>query len=84
MFRHLSLVDGVFQKKRQEQSVAWVWTMVEELFHSKLKHHEHVEKKLPGIMESVRNGTTTPSIAATQIWENFEKSLSKDAERENL
>ncbi len=58
---------GTFDEKRQRQEIDWMWAMVE---HQLLRHHREdprVRERIPSIEQAVRDGSLTPTLAATEL-----------------
>lgn len=65
--------NGVFEKRRNLQSLEWVYSLLSEYLHNKFYHHPSIEAELPKITEAVSAGKM-PTIKAVQdLIEMFEK-----------
>src|SRR5438270_5682721 len=59
--------SGEFATRRREQQVKWMWAMLEDRFHLRLKSDAKLKARLPGIEKSVADGTLSPALAVDQI-----------------
>lgn len=55
---------GEFQAKRQHQSLAWMWQLIESGLHQHFRLNPRVQENLPALTRSVEEGRTTPAAAA--------------------
>jgi len=55
---------GEFQAKRQHQSLAWMWQLIESGLHQYFRLNPRVQENLPTFTRSVEEGRTTPAAAA--------------------
>jgi LAO/AO transport system kinase len=58
---------GEFQARRREQQVRWMWAMLEDRFHQRLKTDAKLRTRLPAIEKSVADGTLSPTLAVEEI-----------------
>ncbi len=58
---------GLFEKKRQQQRLQWLWALIEEELLSSLRHHENVRALLPSIEAQILKGTLPPTLGAEKI-----------------
>ena len=69
--RRLLSDAGELERRREEQSVRWMWSMLDDRLIEALRNHPTV-KSLLGKMESqVRSGQTTPVSAVDKLIETF-------------
>jgi LAO/AO transport system kinase len=62
------LIDaGELDIKRKQQSLAWMWSLVEEGLKERFRRNPEVKKCLHKISRKVEDGTTTPTIAAEKL-----------------
>jgi LAO/AO transport system kinase len=62
------LIDaGELDIKRKQQSLAWMWSLVEEGLKERFRRNPEVKKGLRKISRKVEDGTTTPTIAAEKL-----------------
>jgi len=66
MERHRTLMIscGDLERRRQEQQLKWMWSLVEESLLSSLREHPKVRSLLPEIATAVREGRMPPTSAA--------------------
>ena len=55
---------GEFAQKRRQQSLAWMWQLIDFGLRSYFQRHAGVRAALPDLSEAVALGATTPSAAA--------------------
>jgi LAO/AO transport system kinase len=58
---------GEFAARRREQQVKWMWAMLEDRFHLKLKTDAKLKARLPAIEKAVAAGTLSPALAVDEI-----------------
>jgi LAO/AO transport system kinase len=61
--------SGEFAKRRREQQVKWMWSMLESRMLARLRTEPSVRAKVRKIETEVAEGRVTPSLAAEQIAE---------------
>jgi LAO/AO transport system kinase len=59
--------SGEFAARRRDQQVRWMWAMLEDRFHLRLKTDAKLRTRLPGIEKSVADGTLSPALAVDEI-----------------
>jgi LAO/AO transport system kinase len=59
--------SGEFAARRREQQVKWMWAMLEDRFHLRLKSDAKLKARLPTIEKSVAEGTLSPALAVDEI-----------------
>ncbi len=59
--------SGEFDKRRSEQQVRWMWTMLEDRWQSKLRADPAIRAKVRATEAAVAAGRIAPSLAADQI-----------------
>jgi len=59
--------SGEFAGRRREQQVKWMWAMLEDRFHLRLKTDTKLKARLPAIEKSVADGTLAPALAVEEI-----------------
>ncbi len=59
--------SGEFAARRREQQVKWMWAMLEDRFHLRLKTDTKLKSRLPAIEKSVAEGTLSPALAVDEI-----------------
>jgi LAO/AO transport system kinase len=58
---------GEFAARRREQQVKWMWAMLEDRFHLRLKTDAKLKARLPAIEKAVADGTLSPALAVAEI-----------------
>jgi LAO/AO transport system kinase len=58
---------GVLAAKRHRQDVKWMWAMVEERLHARLRSDPALRARLPEIEAEVAAGERAPTVAADEI-----------------
>jgi GTPase len=59
--------SGEFAARRREQQVKWMWAMLEDRFHLRLKSDAKLRARLPAIEKSVADGTLSPAVAVDEV-----------------
>ncbi|MFO0667548.1 MAG: methylmalonyl Co-A mutase-associated GTPase MeaB [Polyangiaceae bacterium] len=62
---------GLFEQRRKEQQVEWMWTMVHEGLLARLHADPDVQNEVRTVSDAVSNGTLTASAAASRILSAF-------------
>ncbi|MGH8999360.1 MAG: methylmalonyl Co-A mutase-associated GTPase MeaB [Acidimicrobiia bacterium] len=67
--RHRATLEetGELTAKRQRQQVAWMWSMVHERLLGRFRSDPGVRARVPDLEASVREGATTPALAAAEL-----------------
>jgi LAO/AO transport system kinase len=60
-------VSDEFAARRREQQVKWMWAMLEDRFHLRLKTDAKLKARLPALEKSVADGTLSPALAVDEI-----------------
>lgn len=63
-YRDALTQSGEFAQKRRQQSLAWMWQLIEAGLHQQFREHPGVRESLPRLTQSVASGLTTPAAAA--------------------
>jgi LAO/AO transport system kinase len=58
---------GEFAARRREQQVKWMWAMLEDRIHLRLKTDAKLKARLPAIEKAVADGTLAPALAVEDI-----------------
>ncbi len=58
---------GELAARRREQQVKWMWAMLEDRFHLRLKTDAKLKARLPAIERAVADGTLSPALAVDEI-----------------
>jgi len=61
--------SGEFAKRRREQQVKWMWSMLEQRMLARLRADASIRARVKRIEAEVADGRVTPSLAAEQIAE---------------
>lgn len=69
--RRLLSEAGEFQRRREEQRVRWMWSMLDDRLLETLRAHPEVGELLPEMESQVRSDTTTPVKAVDTLIEAF-------------
>ena len=64
---------GEFDEKRRKQQVDWMWSTVEDRLRAELRSHRAVRKLAPVLEDDVRAGRITPTLAAQQLLDAFDR-----------
>ena len=59
--------SGELAARRREQQVKWLWSMLEDRVHSRLKSDPRLRAKLPQIEAAVAAGTLSATLAVEDI-----------------
>jgi LAO/AO transport system kinase len=59
--------SGEFAQKRRAQQVKWMWTMLEERLHGRLRKDPQVKARLPELERQVAEGALSPTLAVEDI-----------------
>jgi LAO/AO transport system kinase len=59
--------SGEGAKKRREQQVKWMWTMLEDFFFSRLRSNASAKALLPELERQVAEGALSPTVAVEKI-----------------
>jgi len=59
--------SGEFERRRQGQSLAWMWDLVHARLLADFKHHPRVHAALAGVTQDVAAARTAPSSAAHRL-----------------
>jgi len=65
--RERCLSSGVLDRKRKQQSLDWMWSLLEEGLKERFFHHPKIVDRLPGIKRDVENGEISPTAAADEL-----------------
>ena len=58
---------GELEKRRKNQAIDWMWSLVKGDLKEKFYRNADVKKMLPRITREVESGTTAPTVAASQL-----------------
>jgi len=62
---------GEFEENRKNQSIEWMWSLVEEGLKDQFYKNPDVKKMLPKIKKEVERGKTAPTAAAYELLSSF-------------
>lgn len=67
--RHREVMSraGELSRKRAEQQVRWMWSLLDEAVLDRLKSRRDVGRRLPELEAAVRKGSLTPQLAVAEI-----------------
>jgi LAO/AO transport system kinase len=56
-----------FDQRRKEQSIAWMWTLVEDVLKQRFKNNKQKNDQIPLVSKQVENAKISPSAAAERL-----------------
>jgi LAO/AO transport system kinase len=59
--------SGEFEQRRRQQSLEWMWTLVEDGLKRRFKNNEKINRAIPEISRQVEDEKMTPSAAAATL-----------------
>ena len=65
--REVMTASGEREANRRRQSLAWMWSLVEEGLREKFDRHPEIRKQLPRLAREVETGQLPPTAAACQL-----------------
>lgn len=65
--RDTMTASGELAERRRSQSLAWMWSLVEEGLKERFHHHPEVQRILPQLLRQVEKGKVPPPAAADQL-----------------
>lgn len=72
IFEKVTKESGVFERRRKEQVLAWVNSMINEHLHNLFYEDPVIKGRMPAVMEAVVNGVVSPSQAVTELINVFD------------
>ena len=66
-YREKMTAAGEIASRRRQQQVKWMWAMLEDRLHARLRSDPSLKTKLPQIEKSVAAGKLSPMLAVEQI-----------------
>jgi LAO/AO transport system kinase len=66
-FEKQTKASGIFEERRKNQIVEWVFKMVENKLIDDFYNDEHIKKELPHIKSEILKGLLTPTLAAEKL-----------------
>ena len=70
-YRSTMSASGEFEAKRRRQAVNWMWGLIDSGLRHYFREHPAVHAALPGVLNDVAEGHTTPGIAAFRLLESL-------------
>lgn len=64
--------SGELEAKRKKQALDWLWFLLEEGLKERFYQNPNVKKLLPKIEKAVEKGTTSPAIAANELFSSLD------------
>ncbi|WP_080794899.1 methylmalonyl Co-A mutase-associated GTPase MeaB [Corynebacterium pacaense] len=64
--------EGLFEDRRRQQQIGWMWAMVHETIRLRLDNDAAVKTTSAAMERQLREGTTTPTLAAQRILAAFD------------
>ena len=58
---------GELEDKRRKQSLDWMWSLLEEGLKFRFYKNAKIAKLLPEITHAVKDGRTSPTVAASKL-----------------
>jgi len=71
-FRHSTTVSGTFEKRRRNQILDWVYTMVEEHLRKSFFEHAGVKRIRTDVEQAVVEGHMPPTVAVQELIKKYE------------
>jgi LAO/AO transport system kinase len=65
--RDAMTISGELEQRRRGQSLAWMWSLVEEGLTDRFRHHPEVQRHLQHFSRQVESGQLPPTAAACQL-----------------
>jgi len=62
---------GVFDQRRKDQSIEWVFRMVEDTLYDEFYNNENVQKEISSIKQEILKDKITPTLAAEKLLSIF-------------
>lgn len=59
--------SGRLAAKRREQEIRWMWTLLEDRFHDRLRSDAKIRAKIPALEKAVADGKLPPQLAADEL-----------------
>jgi LAO/AO transport system kinase len=66
-YRQSSEASGALTRKRRDQQVTWMWSLLEERLFAKLRADPELKARLPQLEKAVAAGTLSPMLAVEEI-----------------
>lgn len=65
--------SGVFNQRRKDQSIEWVYRMVEDSLRDEFYNNENIQKAITSLKEEIAKDKITPTLAAEKLLTVFKK-----------
>ena len=65
--------SGVFDQRRKDQSIEWVFRMVEDTLRDEFYNNEKVQKAISSIKQEILKDKITPTLAAEKLLAIFKE-----------
>ncbi len=66
-YRQRSDASGALTRKRRDQQVTWMWSLLEERLFARLRAEPELKSRLPQLEQAVAAGTLSPMLAVEDI-----------------
>jgi LAO/AO transport system kinase len=66
-YHHRLAETGELHVRRRDQSLQWMWPLIEEGLKERFHRHQGIQERLPRLVDHVRQGEVTPSRAAQEL-----------------
>lgn len=66
-FRKITTGSGVFENRRKEQSLEWVFGMIEYMLKEEFYKNTSVKNEMPGLKERILTGSSLPTAEAEKL-----------------
>ena len=70
-FEEVTKASGVFENRRKNQKIEWVFRMIEDDLKDRFYNHPQIQKNLPEIKNEILNGRILPTAAAEKLLKIF-------------
>lgn len=72
-FEKLVKESGVFEQRRKDQSIEWVFRMVENSLLEAFYNNKKIQEAIESIKKEIANGRITPTLAAERLLKTFKE-----------
>jgi LAO/AO transport system kinase len=66
-YREAMTASGELAARRRKQALAWTWQLIDGGLRQRFRQHPAVQAELPGLLDAVQCGNTTPAVAAVRL-----------------
>jgi LAO/AO transport system kinase len=66
-FKEITISSGVFDKRRKDQKVDWVFRMIEDELKDSFYNQPNIKENIPKITSSIQSGEILPTAAAEEL-----------------